>query len=244
MKVTVNRKDLARTLKVLKDVSKHAPTDKPLFKNVVTLSATAEGLIVMASSTTAFLSVLLTAEIEEEGICNVSYTLHDLIKAARDEDMHISFNKKLVVSGKSGFRANLSVVEGAGIPYDLIMRHMEQGTAECVDIPTAELSNLCDISKVFPEVGGFRWVEILSDYQGVAGSVQQTDMGSLDAYPFSGQGDGLDIIVRPELLLPLLTFCGERTKISLLQSNKAFVLIQDPDNTGWWGLVVQQAKPT
>lgn len=244
MKVTVDRKELVKTLKSLKTLAALAPDVNEMFKHIITLNADDNGLTIMATSATAFLSIILPAEVSEHGTCHISYSLYDLAKAAKDEQLTLTYAKKLIVSGISGFKASLTQNESMKIPYTVVTDHVASGVNSAFTIRTDELLNLCQISNAFPEQGGFRWVEVISTEGIISGAIQQTELGGLEGYPMTGEGDDLSFVVRPELISAVLTFCGEYSRIGTLISAQGFLFVDDPNRPGWYGLVGTQKKPT
>lgn len=243
MKLTIDRKELLSVLKSLKAVSSKAPADQEDWKDVLSLQTLGDRLIVSAGFGGAFISVEMDCEVKAEGACNVSYKLLDLVKALHDDTLTLTLNKVLSIAGSSGFKATLNdKLMRQTLPIVTVRQYLDQGIDSELVLDTEEVLNLVDISKAFTPIDQWQELNIKSDGTGVQGWVQKSEDGGLDEYPMQGQGDHLSVCVSPVRLAALLQFCGSRTKIGLLKASNGFVLLTDPDNDSWWGIVVQISR--
>lgn len=235
MKITINRKNLVNTLKALKTLSNKGTDER--FLDVVSLIATVDGLRVTATTGSAFVSVLLEAQIKEEGVCHSSLSkLHDLLKAVKDEEATLIFSKVLSVSTASGLKARLTETSKV-IPIEALKEKLSVGAEAEITASTEGVLNLVDISNVFTPNAEIRWVGVHSTGEQVYGTVKGSEFGELESLPVEGQGDTYSFIVRPDHLAPILSFCGEHVRLSAIVNANGIYMVTDPDNDTWWAAV-------
>lgn len=239
MRLTTDRKILVNTLKVLKALC--AKGTDPRFTDLIVLNAQTDGLRLYASTGFDFVSVLLEAEVQEEGTCSVSFKFYDLLKAVKDEQAKLSYRDSFIVSTKSGLKATLTTVDKI-IPTEALGKVLEQGIEASVVVETNSIINLAEISNVFSPVTNIRWVDVVCNDNEVYGTVQGSDYGVLERLPMEGQGDNYEFTFRPDHVAPILAFCGERVRLSAINNSNGIYLLQDPDDDSWWAAVRQVDK--
>lgn len=241
MKIVINRKSLVSTLKALKTLSSKGTDER--FLDVVSLVAQDGYLRLSAGTGSAFISVAIEAEIEEAGTCHSSFKLYELLKVVNDDKASLSFNKVLTVATESGLKARLTETTRI-IPIKVLEEKLSQGTeAELVTL-TEGLMNLVEISSVFVPNNKIRWMNITCDVEGqVYGTVEGSVFGELERLPLEGEGDTYDFTLRPDQAAIILSFCGERVKISAITNANGIYMITDPENDNWWAAIQRVDKP-
>lgn len=244
MKATINRDDLVKVLKRLKPLSARASGDKMMYKDAITMAAMGEELMIAAGPGTGFVAFYLPAQVEEEGSCNVQYNLLDVIKAAPDDELILSSNKRTDIKGMSGFKAHLAQ-HSTALPFETMNNYALAGTLGDIVLRTGALKDLADISEAFPAYpigsASLTWVEIAQKNGEATASIQPNELGGIDSFPLEGtiSDESKNYVLRTDLLQPILTFAGEYTKLGELKASPGSVMISDPENPQWWGLVAQ-----
>lgn len=239
MKVIVNRKALVGVLKALRELSKEASKrkDTAKYSDNIVLSAQNGTFNVMVAIGTAFITSTVDAEVEEEGSCQVSYRLYELAKLAKDDFISLKFNKTLVLTGESSFRASLTENVDTRIPFERVLAMANDGTSHDLCLITEELEYLIDVSKAFPPIKEIYYVNIKNDEEGTQGSVQPSEYGLLESFPMQGEGAEVEVRMDSYLLKATLTFCGSRATVGQLVSAPGFSMVYDPDNPTWFAII-------
>lgn len=240
MKITINRKVLVNTLKALKALSGKGTDER--FKDVISLIAADNCLRLSAGAGSAFVSVTLEAVVHEAGTCHSTFKLYELLKAVKDEEAVLSFNKMLVITTESGLRAKLTETAKM-IPIEILEEKLSAGVEAELVTTTEGVLNLVEISNVFSPNTKIRWMNLTSENGQIFGTVEGSEFGELERLPFEGEGDTYDFTLRPEQVEVILSFCGERVRLSAITNADGIYMLTDPDNDSWWAAVQRVDKP-
>lgn len=239
MKATVNRKELVKALKYMKELSKQTLDAFKDYQNVVALYAKDGSFSLVGGPGHALAFVTLSAEVEEEGIIYVPYKLLDFAKAAsRDENLVLSGVDVLSISGPSKFKARLSSLTNTRMSVERAQEYMLKTTSESSTLLVEDVQALIDMSKVLDVQDNVRWVSLLvgEDEGMYNGMVQKSSNEALEEFPLKGTGNLSDFIADTHLLTPLLVGRGTYITISRIENVNAYRL-EDPDDPNWWGML-------
>lgn len=243
MKIKVNRKELYTHLKSLSTIP---VGDNDPFKNKVFLVMDGEYLSITAGNRSNFVTIFQPAE--GEGECCVSFDLMKIAKLTKDTDLTLKVEKKMSITGDKGFRGSLSVIEGISAAYQKVKEWRESLPVSYVILNSDELHDLAKMSLEFPAFQESRWVEIMMNEEGeVYGTIQPSELGSIENYPFSevnGEeftGIGTLLTLDPENIISQLTFMGSRVKLSLPSELKSPICVSDDGYN--FGVTFQKARP-
>lgn len=242
MNIKANVKELLHNVKLLNGTTKK----DDIYYDRLFLIAEGSQLTALAGTRTSF--VVINQEIEglEDGEICVSFSLMNLLKLIKGNEVELKSQKKLSIIDGKGFRSTLSLIDIASV-YDRIKVWHNGLSEDYIELNTSELKDLARASLDFPSFQESRWVEIILCAEESFGSIQANEIGSVDRYQFSDVSgntlEGSSLVFNPESLISLLNFCGNRCRISLSEAKKIPSCISDPDNSNWYSLITQSIVP-
>lgn len=239
MILTLNTAELKNTLKAFFGVSSKATDQK--YADLVVLRAQDGAAHIMAGSDSNFALAALTAEVEEPGLVCVSYDLYELVRAVPDESVRLSIDKNMVIQGvESKFRARLALRDqSAEYPFDKVLAVLDQGVSEFAVCRSESIKTLVNLTLRFvPDSIRMPWARLTSQEGQFYGESMPVEIGSVEHYELSDQVDGdFSVCVPVKKLNTLLTFCGTYTRIGMSIGAKGFIIVDDPEDQTWKGII-------
>jgi len=244
MKATLDRKELFHNIKLLSGLSEKGD----ILSDKISMVVDDNQLVLLAGARTNVVVIRQDLLEEGEGSCCTSFALLNILKMIRDDRITLKAEKKLSLKGDKGFRGTMSLIEETIGIYDKVKEWQTKLSHECITLDAKELTNLSKGSLEFPAFKESRWIDINMDENGIFGSIQPNEIGSIDHFPLTHVdgnivGVGVLLTFKPDQLISQLSFCGERVRISMGQTERIPACFTDPDNDSWFSLLSEFKKP-
>lgn len=240
MILTINKDELKRTLKSFFGVASKAADSH--YTNLVVLRSEDGIAHVMAGSGSSFALAQLNAEVEDAGIVCVPYELYELARAAKNDDtLRLTVGKSMTIEGlETGFKARLAIREAtAEYPFDKMLSVFDAGVSDYAVSRTDSMETLVNLTLRFvPSTMKMPWARFTAQAGEFYGESSPNELGSVDHYPLSDQAEGEFSVAIPVTgFSTLLTFAGTYTRIGMSIGAKGFVIVDDPEDSSWKGLI-------
>lgn len=155
------------------------------------------------------------AQVIESGFVQTTVRLAQIMRVASDEELNLKYNKRIAVSGKSGFKAQVGVLGDDRSAYDYGMQKLnEAGIASRWTLERKRLMDAANLAQTMDSDS----IEIVLSADSITASISENVMGvvdSIEALPLEGQhiaGESDELLrFHPHMLAGCLAVLGEDT---------------------------------
>lgn len=178
----------------------------------------------------------IPAQVIEPGFVQTTVRLSKIMRVAPDEELNLKYSKRISISGKSGFKAQVGVLGNDRSLYDYGMQEFnEAGTASRWTLERKRLMDAANLAQSMDSDS----IEIVLNADSITASISENAMGvvdSIEALPLEGQyieGEADELLrFHPHMLAGCLAVLGEDTiSLDMINTSRRSVLLSS--SLGW-----------